>query len=107
MKQPEWMLKGTEILNVINPCSSGKTCPYGLKKQINKVGSPCAMCDAHEEAKAQAKKMVKWGDDDCTEHGHFHTAELLTEYGGSKATYPYERHECPECWQQLKKEVGL
>ncbi len=54
-----------------------------------------------------AKKIVKWGDDDCTEHGHFHTAELLTEYGGSKATYPYERHECPECWQQLKEDVGL
>jgi len=42
-------------------------------------------------AQAQAKKLVEWAWSGCTEHGN----------------EGFVRRFCPECWQQLRKEVGL
>lgn len=42
-------------------------------------------------AKAQAKKMLEWGIEPCLKH---------TTGGGV-----FTRRECPQCWQQLRKEI--
>ena len=44
-------------------------------------------------AKAQLKKVVKWGNEGCP--------HLLDDYGGQ------DKRECGHCWQALKKEVEL
>lgn len=40
-------------------------------------------------AKAQLKKVVEWGDGDCTEHDH------------GMITSGFSRHMCWECWQEM------
>lgn len=79
----------------------------------------------HEQkclCKAQAVKLIKWLDEQCTEHPlhgvrcyegtppyQFDTnnqivleVEKFTGY-----CYPQHRKDCPECWNKLKQEVGL
>jgi len=60
-------------------------------------------------AKAQAEEIHKWGEDACTEHP-------MTGYAGGQPCVPVRwintgiyylhRKDCPDCWQQLKKEIG-
>ena len=50
-------------------------------------------------ARAQLKKVVAWGEEECFEHPY--ESELPEE------EYNRKRHRCPECLQSLKKEAGL
>lgn len=58
-------------------------------------------------AKAQAKKIVEWGEEDCTEHAVEARKSIRRslEMIGRPPVYP--RHECYTCWQTLLKEAGL
>ena len=47
--------------------------------------------------KAQLKKVVEWGDEECFKHPF--TSDLKEE------EYNRKRHRCPECWQSLLKEL--
>ena len=47
--------------------------------------------------KAQAKKIYEWGDEDCEKHPY--TSRSKGE------AYNRKRHRCPECWQELLKEL--
>lgn len=49
-----------------------------------------------------ARKMVKWGQQECKEHnpkGVYQDRVLTPIY--------YKRFECPMCIKQLRKEVGI
>ncbi len=49
-------------------------------------------------AKAQLKQVVEWGDKTCYDHN----GEQREEQG-----WFVKRHDCPKCWQDLKKEASL
>ena len=42
-------------------------------------------------AKAAAKKVIRWGDEECTGHPGY--------------TYSLHRRQCGLCWQDLQKEA--
>ncbi len=63
----------------------------------------CEYCDLAVEvgkwaAKAQLKKVVEWGNELCYDHN----GEQREEQG-----WFVKRHDCPLCWQDLKKEASL
>ena len=76
------LLSPEEIKEVYHSCSVGGFIRSEVEKAI---------------ARAQLKKVVEWGNEDCTEHGFIITEEVLK--------YP-PRHQCPKCWQVLRKEVN-
>ncbi len=53
---------------------------------------PNQMGYMRDTALTQLKNVAEWGEEDCEEH---------VSLAGRK------RWQCPECWQALKKEVGL
>lgn len=50
-------------------------------------------------AKAQAKKLVEWGNSYCTEHYQTHSLH------GRR--FHMSHFDCPQCMDKLCKEVGL
>lgn len=48
-------------------------------------------------AQAQLRKVVEEGEKPCPH----------STYAGHAGKNPLKRHECPECWAELKKEAGL
>ena len=47
--------------------------------------------DVHPLLKAQLKKVVGWGEEECAGHEGYQ--------------YSLQRRQCSECWQSLLKEV--
>jgi len=95
----EWILTDEEIEKICKVCKQDAT------SELYDECDPSTLCNSH--LISQARKQVEYGEQDCIEHGHLHCPEIMSEYGGSRANYPYKRFECPECRLQLKKEVGL
>ena len=48
-------------------------------------------------AEAQLKKVIEWGNQQCTTHANCGTSGILTT--------GWYRKECPKCWQALLEEV--
>ena len=48
-------------------------------------------------AKSQLKQLHKWGEEMCYDHNGAQRKEQ---------NWYVKRHDCPECWQALKEEVG-
>ena len=65
------LLSDEEIIKVINSCE-------GTVKEAR-----------HEVNKAQAMKIVEWGEERCEEHHHG----------------VYKRRHCIQCWQAIKEEI--
>ena len=64
-----------------------------LWKQLNKQYPKLdRITSIREGAKAQLKKVVEWGNEDCA---------CLREEG----SHIPHRHFCPRCWQALVEEV--
>ena len=53
--------------------------------------------DQRKVTKAQLKKVVEWGDEECFKHPF--PSDLMEE------EYNRKRHRCPECSQSLLKEI--
>ncbi|KKM59979.1 hypothetical protein LCGC14_1546380 [marine sediment metagenome] len=75
MSRPEWELTVSEVYEAAEG--------YRLGEFPARAG-----------ADSQAKKIVKWLWEDCTDHN-------------KNARLPYLRVDCVYCMQQLHKEVGL
>ncbi len=73
-------------------------------EEIEEIISPMLMVSPATIAKAQLKKVVEWGDEDCPEHAVEARESLRRglELCGLSPIYP--RRECQTCWQALKKE---
>jgi hypothetical protein len=56
--------------------------------------------------KAQARKIYEWLHEICIEHNHLQIVGSEEIYKDA-ACPQFERHDCPECMAEFKKEVGL
>ena len=74
----------------------------GIKtKQIKPINTfhrqPLIDMQLEAVAKAQLKRVVKWGQELCKDHNR-------TQW--EKQGWHIKRCECPICWQDLEKELG-
>ena len=65
-----------------------------IKKLIHEKWKTRDTLTFEELAKAQLKKVVEWGDEDCP-----HLSKPAEYFDGQ------HKRECRDCWQALKKEV--
>ena len=79
--------------------------PEELKQAQESVGWFCSDNDFYGYfkglnaiAKAQLKKVVEWGQELCKDHNRTQREEQ---------GWFVKRHDCPQCWQDLKKEASL
>ena len=56
-------------------------------------GSEVWLIDCRQVAKATLKKVVEWGEEECTGHGNYQ--------------YSLKRRQCAVCWQALCQAAGL
>ena len=63
-----------------------------IKKEIAVITNSSIVLEV-SLVKAQARKLVRWGDEECTGHGGYQ--------------YSLHRRQCSQCWQALKEEIGL
>ena len=59
----------------------------------------------HLAAKAQLKKVVEWGNENCTEHAVEARESIRRGLRMIGRPPVYPRHDCYTCWQSLLKEV--
>ena len=87
------LLTPEEIDNVICKCDyedSGVSCPLPI--------TPLRY--EKEVAKAQARKILNWGNETCTNQQH--RAYYITM---AEDAYYTKRHECKFCWQELERAI--
>ncbi len=65
-----------------------------------RVDAADPLSNMENAAKAQARKILEWGIEPCTEH--------LVKYNGRVDLMQgiMSKRECPYCWQDAAKELG-
>lgn len=83
------------------PCEDGLKCPRG--------DFDCEKCKDTCIARAQLKAAVGYLEQPCTEHPiDGYVPEKLRAWNESICRWFYaHRRDCPECWENLKREAGV
>lgn len=91
MKKSDLYLSRTATKVIRDGVRLGDPVPSAMREEL--------MCDLAVEASADyaVKKVLEWCDEVCEEHPEVNYPEV--------GTHLNKRHDCPLCWEALKKLV--